>query len=68
MFFEYFQFCLLQDQTKRYLKDIPYCSHHSLQFKSTQIIVDFEQSLQEGNKRAQTDITIIRCRFHLAQT
>jgi len=64
-------FYLLHDKQKEtYIKTLKsitlYCSDHGLQFKPTQVTVDFVQGLEEGIKHTWADIKIVGCRFHLA--
>jgi len=59
-------FCLLQDKQKEtYIKTLKSitlcCSDHCLQFKPTQVTVNFEQGFQEGIKHTWADIKIVGC-------
>jgi len=66
-------FCLFQDKQKEtYIKTLKpiilYCSDHGLQFKPTQVTVDFVEGQEEEIKHIWADIKIVGCRFHLAQS
>lgn len=68
MFFQYFQ----NKQKDTYIKTLKsiilYCSDRDLQFKPTEVTVDFKLGLQVEIKHTWADIKNVGCKFHLAQS